>query len=79
VIQILFKNPLFVSEFAPRNPDFFIIKLRPALLVKLKAILTQLTIVNPLQTFKRRLPKQLELGKITKSVEQAANSSKIAA
>ena len=36
-------------------------------------------IVNPLQTFKRRLPKQLVLGKVTDGVNEAAKSSKIAA
>ncbi len=71
MIKVLFQNPVFLSTNY-RNPDFLVIKLRPALLVILKSQSTQLTIFNPLQTYKRRVPKQVKNGLATENLKAAA-------
>ena len=53
-IQVLFKNPTFIN-YDSSSPDYIIIKLLSGFLV-VKSKSTNLIIVNPLRTVKKRLP-----------------------
>jgi hypothetical protein len=53
-IQVLFKNPMSISSDLSR-PDFLIIKLLPGFLV-VKSRASNLIIVNPLRTVKKKIP-----------------------
>ncbi len=75
-IQVLFKTPTSISsDFT--SPDLLVIKLLPGFLeVKSKA--TNLIIINPLRTVKKRIPNQLVLGATTDAVEEAIATAKAA-